>query len=79
MLCYPLSYRDSDKRAAALAKKQAQSAAEADGEADSSKIAADIHGAEHDKPPTKSGEGNSAKPPQVHHRKKVRSWNCEEL
>ena len=58
-----------------MAKKQSQAAAEeaanANHEADSSKIAADIHGAENDKPPTKSGGDNSAKPPPVHHRKKV--------
>ena len=63
--------RDADKREAALAKKQAQAAAEGhaavEHEADSNKIAEDIRTAEHQK----AGGDNSSKPPEVHHKKKV--------
>lgn len=63
-------HRDADKRAAALAKKQAQAAADGhEHEADSNKIAEDIRAAEHHK----SGGENSSKPPAVHHKKKVKN------
>ncbi|XP_067942580.1 MAPK/MAK/MRK overlapping kinase-like [Watersipora subatra] len=73
--------RDADKRAAALAKEQshATAAAEAEGEADSSKIAADINAAEHDKPPTKSGGDKSSKPPPLHHHHKKKKKSLAKL
>lgn len=62
--------RDADKRAVALAKKQAQ---ESRNETDSNKISQDLHTTESgDKSaPKPSGDNIVHKPPPVHNKKKV--------